>query len=227
MNEIKLFENVLGNVRATVVDGDVYFVASDVATCLGYAKPNNAVNIHCKGATLKQGIIDNLGRTQQVNCINERDVLRLIVKSKLPEAEKFESWVFDEVIPTVLKTGKYEMKTPEQEYLEMDENDRAIAFFQQRKQLQLVQPKVEAFDRFMNHDGTYTTRNACKMLKLPEKKVFEWLREKELVFKRKTEATSKGVENGYFKQIIKNNYSTMVITPKGIDFIKNNFIQES
>lgn len=88
-----------------------YFCASDIAKALGYEKPNNAINTHCKNATLKQGIItDNLGRKQNANFIPEGDVYRLVVRSKLPTAEKFESWVFDEVLPSIRKTGSYSIK---------------------------------------------------------------------------------------------------------------------
>ena len=67
-----------------------------------------AINTHCKNATLKQGIItDNLGRKQNANFIPEGDVYRLVVRSKLPTAEKFESWVFDEVLPSIRQHGLY------------------------------------------------------------------------------------------------------------------------
>ena len=111
-NQLQIFNNAeFGQVR-TIVDGDkILFCASDIAKALGYEKPNNAINTHCKNATLKQGIItDNLGRKQNANFIPEGDVYRLVVRSKLPTAEKFESWVFDEVLPSIRKTGSYSMK---------------------------------------------------------------------------------------------------------------------
>lgn len=111
-NQLQVFNNVeFGQVR-TIVDGDkILFCASDIAKALGYEKPNNAINTHCKNATLKQGIItDNLGRKQNANFIPEGDVYRLVVRSKLPTAEKFESWVFDEVLPSIRKTGSYSIK---------------------------------------------------------------------------------------------------------------------
>lgn len=111
-NQLQIFNNAeFGQVR-TIVDGDkILFCASDIAKALGYEKPNNAINTHCKNATLKQGIItDNLGRKQNANFIPEGDIYRLVVRSKLPTAEKFESWVFDEVLPSIRKTGSYSTK---------------------------------------------------------------------------------------------------------------------
>lgn len=106
MNQIKIFENPeFGKVRTVEIDGKPYFCGSDIAEALGYAKPNNAVAMHCR-ATLKQGIPIS-GKIQEVNFIPEGDVYRLVVRSKLPSAEKFERWVFDEVLPSIHKSGGY------------------------------------------------------------------------------------------------------------------------
>ena len=107
MNDLQIFTNEqFGEVR-TIAEGDkVLFCGSDVAKALGYVKPHNAVSTHCKGVTLKQGN-DELGRPQEMAFITEGDLYRLITHSKLPSAEKFERWVFDEVLPTIRKTGGY------------------------------------------------------------------------------------------------------------------------
>ncbi|KQV21077.1 Rha family transcriptional regulator [Pseudomonas sp. Root329] len=87
--------------------GDPWFVARDVADALGYAKPENAVSRHCKAATTtpKQG-----GGFMTI--IPERDVYRLVMRSKLTGAERFEEWVVGEVLPSVRKTGKFEVVGP-------------------------------------------------------------------------------------------------------------------
>lgn len=87
-------------------------------------------------------------------------------------------------------------------------------------------PKVDAFDQYMNSDGTYTTRNACKMLGLSKKKVFAWLRVKGLVFKNKTQPTALAIEKGYFKVIIKHGYPTMTISPLGIEYIRTHYEED-
>lgn len=105
-NTLEIFKNdEFGEVRTLLIEDKPYFCASDVAKSLGYAKPNNAITTHCR-ATLKQGIPIS-GKIQEVNFIPEGDVYRLIMKSKLPSAEKFESWVMDEVLPTLRRTGGY------------------------------------------------------------------------------------------------------------------------
>ena len=106
VNELRTFtKEEFGTVRTMMINGKPYFCAKDVATALGYAKPRNAIATHCKGA-LKRGVPTE-GGNQEMTFIPEGDIYRLIVKSKLPSAERFESWVFDEVIPSIRKNGMY------------------------------------------------------------------------------------------------------------------------
>ncbi|XCD40263.1 Bro-N domain-containing protein (plasmid) [Candidatus Liberibacter asiaticus] len=112
MSTITPFEFESNKIR-TIVDKDqnIWFVAKDVAVALGYERPNNAINAHCKGA-LKRGTLKTEGGTQKVRIIAEPDVYRLLVKSTLPSAQKFERWVFEEVLPTLRKTGSYSVEAP-------------------------------------------------------------------------------------------------------------------
>ena len=112
-NNLQIFENDnFGQLRTIDDDGKIMFFATDVAKMLGYAKPQDAVSRHCR-YSVKRGVPHPQGKgTLEVNVIPEGDLYRLITHSKLPAAEKFESWVFDEVLPTIRKTGSY--KTPKQ-----------------------------------------------------------------------------------------------------------------
>ena len=106
MNELKVFQNSeFGELGILLIDGKEYFPATQCAEILGYVKPRNAISRHCKGA-LKQGVLTE-GGIQQDNYIPEGDLYRLIVNSKLPAAERFERWVFDEVLPALRKYGSY------------------------------------------------------------------------------------------------------------------------
>lgn len=108
MNEIQIFNNEeFGQVRTVEIDGKPYFVANDVARALGYAVPKDAVARHCKGALKRRYLTE--GGNQEMKVIPEGDLYRLITHSKLESAERFERWVFDEVLPTIRKTGSYEM----------------------------------------------------------------------------------------------------------------------
>lgn len=107
MNELQIFNSgEFGEIRTIEIDGKPYFVGTDVAKALGYNNPRDAVLRHCKGV-VKRDTPTSSG-IQSMSYINEGDLYRLIMKSKLPSAEKFESWVMDEVLPTIRKTGSYQ-----------------------------------------------------------------------------------------------------------------------
>ena len=116
MNEMRIFENEqFGKVRIIEEDGKVLFCGTDVAVALGYTNPRKAVRDHTPHGT-KRSIRVQTGKkadgtpaVQMVETlfIPEGDVYRLITRSKLPAAEQFESWVFDEVLPSIRKTGGY------------------------------------------------------------------------------------------------------------------------
>lgn len=115
MNNLKVFNNEeFGEIRTVTMEDKTYFVGSDVAKALGYAIPHKAVQTHCKGV-LKWNIPTSSGN-QDMLLVTEGDLYRLIMKSKLPSAEKFESWVMDEVLPSIRRTGSYAvpMSTGEQ-----------------------------------------------------------------------------------------------------------------
>lgn len=107
MNELQIFNSEeFGEIRTAEIDGKPYFVGTDVAKALGYSNPRKAILDHCKGVT-KRDTPTSSG-IQSMSYINEGDLYRLIMKSKLPSAEKFEAWVMDEVLPTIRKTGSYQ-----------------------------------------------------------------------------------------------------------------------
>lgn len=106
MNELKVFENSqFGQVRTISENNSILLCGSDIARALGYARPNEAVLAHCRG-TVKRRTPTASGE-QEMSFIPEGDVYRLIVRSKLPAAEQFERWVFDEVLPSIRRHGGY------------------------------------------------------------------------------------------------------------------------
>lgn len=109
MTDIKIFEREeFGSVRVVEKDGEPWFVASDVARALGYERPNDAVNAHCKKVN-KFSYGDMPHGAQPYNIIPESDVYRLVMRSNLPDAERFQDWVVEEVLPSIRKTGSYSM----------------------------------------------------------------------------------------------------------------------
>ena len=100
MNKIQEFFNEkFGTVRTVTIDGVVYFVASDIARALGYKNPQKAIRDHCK--RVNESFIPSNGGEQKAKVITKSDIYRLIVRSKLESADEFESWIFDEIMPTI------------------------------------------------------------------------------------------------------------------------------
>lgn len=107
MNELMVFNNPeFGEIRTIEENGKVLFCGNDAAKALGYKRPNDAISAHCRG-TVKRRITDSIGREQEMLFIPEGDIYRLAAKSELPGAERFESWIFDEVLPSVRRAGSY------------------------------------------------------------------------------------------------------------------------
>ncbi|MDF4024118.1 Bro-N domain-containing protein [Luteibacter sp. PPL201] len=112
MSSLIPFQFGAAAIRVVEIDGEPWFVGKDVAAALGYADPTTAIRSHCRGVQKLHPIADSLGRTQEARVLNESNVLRLIVNSNLPAAEKFEAWVFEEVLPTIRRTGSYSAGAP-------------------------------------------------------------------------------------------------------------------
>lgn len=109
MNDLQIFKNdQFGEIRTVEENGTVLFCGSDIARALGYSNTKDALSRHCKeDGVAFHDLIDSMGREQQAKFINEGNVYRLITHSKLPAAEQFEHWVFDEVLPTIRRNGAY------------------------------------------------------------------------------------------------------------------------
>lgn len=90
--------------------GEPLFVGKDICEALGYSNHTDAMGNHCRGVAKRYPISDSLGRTQEVRVLSEPDVLRLIVHCSLPAAQDFERLVFEEILPTIRKTGSYTVK---------------------------------------------------------------------------------------------------------------------
>lgn len=110
MNELKVFQNKeFGEVRSLIIGGEPWFVGKDVTNILGYKNGSRDINRHVdeedRGST---EMVSPSGK-QMTTIINESGLYSLILSSKLPTAKKFKHWVTSEVLPTLRKTGRYEI----------------------------------------------------------------------------------------------------------------------
>ena len=180
---LEIVENPeFGKVRIIWHDNQYMFAGKDVAKALGYKRPENAVTQHCKGI-LKLGI-PSAGGTQETRFITEGDVYRLIIRSKLPDAQRFEKWVFDEVLPAIRMKGLYltsdllaqVKRNPDLIYRlaeEMLKERQKVEILQ--KELLDVKPKAMYYDAFINPEDCTNVRTTAKEILVPEKQFIRFL----------------------------------------------------
>lgn len=183
MNKIQEFFNEkFGTVRTVTIDGVVYFVASDIARALGYKNPQKAIRDHCK--RVNESFIPSNGGEQKAKVIAKSDIYRLIVRSKLESADEFESWIFDEIMPTIEKTGAYIEEGREQEMvnyyfssLSSDLQGQIVnELIEKNKELQ------QFYDDLMNTEGLMQINTVAKELGIGEYTLFAYLRGKKVFF---------------------------------------------
>lgn len=158
-------------------NGDAWFVAGEVATALGYRDADKAVRTHCKAAeNCKAAVLAGLGipcsSPRGMSIIPERDLYRLVMRSKLPAAEQFEEKVVSEILPAIRKTGGYIVATPEETPEQIMARALQLAndtLARQRAELEAAAPKAAAFDELANTNGLFTLRESAKLCGWPEK----------------------------------------------------------
>ena len=192
MNEIQTFSNIeFGEIRTIEVSNKPYFVGSDVAKVLGYKEPHKAISRHCKGG-IKRTILTN-GGNQELIVIPEGDVYRLIIKSKLPSAERFESWIMDEILPQIRKTGGYipiKEEEPNEVFLAravqvanetIKKKDEIIA--SQKKRIESLEETEKDWKLLMDCKGTFSINEIAHFIGIGEYKLFARMREIGILFK--------------------------------------------
>lgn len=195
MNELMIFNNPeFGEIRTIEEDGKVLFCGSDVAKALGYKNPTKAIADHCKG-TVERRTNDSLGRQQTMKFIPKGDVFRLAAKSELPGADRFESWIFDVVLPSIQEHGGYianqEELSPEElmaKALKVAEKtlaDREARLSALTVENQIMAPKADYFDQLVDRNLLTNFRETAKQLEIPPKKFVAFLLEKKYIYRDK------------------------------------------
>ena len=234
-NELQIFKNSeFGELGLLIVDGKEYFPATACAKILGYSNTHDAIKQHCRWV-VKHEVPhpQSLSKTVEVNFISEGDLFRLIVKSKLPNAEKFERWVFDEVLPSIRKHGGYmlnqENMTPEQLIA------NALIFANniindQKNQIETMKPKAEFHDAVVGSSDTIDMGQVAKVLNMGvgRNTLFEILRE-EKVLRQNNEPYQAYIDKNWFR-LVESKYQKpngdtcinikTVVFQKGVDGIR-------
>ena len=240
MNQMEIFKNPeFGSIRVIEEDGKYLFCGTDVATALGYTNPRKAVRDHTRCGTKRSiGVqtgkkADGTPAVQMVEMlfIPEGDVYRLIVHSKLPSAERFERWVFDEVLPTIRQHGAYltreklwEVATSPEALLKpcsdlLAEREKNAALQADNARLE---GKAVYYDLFIDLRHSTNLRTTAKELEVPERRFVRFLLERRYVYRAPSGCVlpyAKSANEGLFcvKDFCRNGHtgSYTLVTPKG------------
>lgn len=191
MNKLTIFENnEFGKIRTISIDNEPYFVGKDVAEILGYVNASKAVITHVDDEDKKFIMLDiadsrngNVPNGQSKTAfINESGLYSLILSSKLPAAKSFKRWVTSEVLPTIRKTGGYNLPKTYSEAL------RALADVEEEKERLLIensimQPKADYFDELVDRKLLTNFRDTAKELKIKEKEFISFLINNKFVYR--------------------------------------------
>lgn len=199
-NNIEVFENPLfGMIRTLEIDGKPYFIASDVTKALGYTNSSKAIKDHCRWVTKRYvPHPQSADKKIEVNIIPQGDIMRLAAKSELPGAEKFESWIFDDVIPTVLNHGIYATDNVINKIL--DDPDFGIKILTELKEERIariaVEEEKEKLQQELDYSKDWYSIKRVAAMNGVDWKTFNWRKLKE-----------KSIELGYgVKKIFDANY---------------------
>jgi prophage antirepressor-like protein len=236
--QLQVFNNCeFGNIRVFEKDGEPWFVGKDIAEVLGYLKPHNAITAHVDyDDTLKQGIMDNIGRIQETLIINESGLYSLVLSSKLPSAKKFKKWITSEVLPSIRKHGMY----AKDELLDNPDlliqvatklKEEKAARLEAEKKIEVMKPKVAFFDAVADSKTAIEIGSVANVLAIPglgRNKLFRLLRDKGIL-KENNEPYRDYIDRGYFRVVEQKyekgdgsthiNIKTLVYQ-KGVDYIR-------
>lgn len=233
--DIQVFNCELGSIRVIIENGEPLFMASDLCQVLEYKNGKDTINRLFEGGVVKcYPIIDKLGREQNAKFLTESQMYKLIMRSNAKNAEAFQNWVCNEVLPSIRKTGSYhvtqsQFKIPQtyaEALLEAGrlalENEKLIA------QAKENEPKVKAFNELMQSKDALDFLTFSKIIGIGRTKLFAKLRELN-VLRADNTPYQKYVDSGYFRVIessyTQNDtthiYTKTMILPKGQKYITN------
>lgn len=252
MDGLQIFNsNEFGQIRTVTKEDKTYFVGNDVAKALGYTETAKAIRTHCKGVSEMD--IPTNGGIQKVKVITEGDIYRLVIKSQLPKAEEFESWIFDNVLPSIRKSGGYIAGQEEMSDTELMAKALLVAQKQieqrnaiierQKAQIEADKPKTIFADAVASSKTSILVGDLAKLIcqngyQIGQKRLFEWLRNNGYLIKNGLSynmPTQRYVEQGLF-EIKESNIQnpdgsvritrTTKVTGKGQVYFVNKFLCE-
>ena len=235
MNEIQIFNNEeFGDIRTVEINGEPWFVGKDVAEALGYTNTRDAIAKYIDDDERADVAIYDGSQNRNMTAINESGLYSLILGSRLPNAKKFKRWVTAEVLPSIRKTGGYNLPQTYADAL------RALADqAEQTEKLRLenseMKPKADFFDAVAGSKQAISLGDVAKILNYPKigrNKLFEILRDQNIL-QNDNIPYQKYIDAGYFRVIeqkynagdeVRISFKTLVYQ-KGVDYIRKTLNQ--
>lgn len=221
-------------IRVIDIDGEPWFVASDVAGVLGYSNPRKAIADHCKGVTKRDA--PTSGGIQRISFIPERDVYRLIMRSNMPAAERFEDWVVGEVLPSIRRHGGYVAGQEEAD-------DPALIMAralqvaqsvidQKSRELAEAKPKVAVYDRITDAGGTVTLTAAAKTIGVGPRKMIQCMIDDGILYRQSGALTAyqQHIDAGRFEvklgEANGHAFAHLKVTARGVQWLAQRYVTE-
>lgn len=210
MNELQIFNNEeFGNIRTVTIDNEPWFVGKDVAEALGYAEPRSAVSKKVEECDRGVAEMETPSGKQKMTTINESGLYALIFGSKLESAKRFKYWVTSEVLPSIRKTGGYDMKQPQgKELLALAVLEAQKTIEEQTAQIEEMKPHAILGQAITTANTSILVGDLAKILRqngvdIGAQRLFGWMRENGYLIKRKGSdwnlPTQKSMDMGLFE----------------------------
>lgn len=210
MNELQIFNNEeFGDIRTVTIDNEPWFVGKDVAEALGYAEPRSAVSKKVEECDRGVAEMETPSGKQKMTTINESGLYALIFGSKLESAKRFKHWVTSEVLPSIRKTGGYDMKQPQgKELLALAVLGAQKTIEEQTAQIEEMKPHAILGQAITTANTSILVGDLAKILRqngvdIGAQRLFGWMRENGYLIKRKGSdwnlPTQKSMDMGLFE----------------------------
>ncbi|NMB26376.1 MAG: phage antirepressor Ant [Firmicutes bacterium] len=226
MNQLqRVFEYEGQQVRTTVIDGQLWFVAKDVCDILELGNVTRSVE---RLTDTQKGLttIQTPGGNQQANVVSETGLYKLVFTSRKQEAERFTDWVAEEVLPTIRKTGGYVASGREEEFIDryfptLSDDTKLMMVKDLQRSVQLMKPKADYFNALVERNSLTNFRDTAKQLKIKQNDFMSWLEANGFIYRDSRDNPKPYAQYTpdlfEIKEFTRGNYAgtQTLITPKG------------
>jgi prophage antirepressor-like protein len=231
-NKLQLFNFNGSEIRTVLIGTDIWFVASDVCDVLEIQNSRRSANLLDEDEKLMYTLCTS-GQNRETWLVNESGLYSLTLTSRKPQAKAFKKWITSEVLPSIRKTGSYEVKPMSDSELmsralliaqqTLDSANKKVEVLEQ--EIERVEPMKQAYMHLIDSEGEYDLSTIAKMFKIGRNKLCTLLRQKKIFMQGKTEPYQEYIKKGWFRvttKEIKPKFfvSQSLVTNKGLSNLR-------